>query len=289
MIRFGNVKVSESFAGEERILTYLRWNAHFGEIGLIADWKDIQRDIPPGLQNRRTANCTALDHVELVRVDKADFLALLGISPTLKQHVLDAARALLLKPAPSNVPRQQPNSAIYRQFTEQGLHNAQKLLVLDLEACTRCDECTRACADTHQDLPRFVREGLRFDKWLVASACRSCTDPVCMIGCPVDAIHRKGGAKEIIIENHCIGCGLCANNCPYGNINMAPYEAGRQKREGRTLPVVKSRATMCDLCHDLVDEGKHEEVSCVHACPHNAAFRMSGEELLQKLLPPRPA
>ena len=40
--------------------------------------------------------------------------------------------------------------------------NAQSLLVLDLEKCTRCDECTRACSDSHNGVTRLIREGLRF-------------------------------------------------------------------------------------------------------------------------------
>jgi Fe-S-cluster-containing hydrogenase component 2 len=40
-----------------------------------------------------------------------------------------------------------------------------------------------------------------------------------MIGCPVGSIHR-GDNREMVIENWCIGCGLCATNCPYGSIQM---------------------------------------------------------------------
>jgi len=36
-------------------------------------------------------------------------------------------------------------------------------------------------------------------------------------------------------------------------------------------------ATTCDLCRDLV--GPDDDPSCVYACPHDAAFRMSGPEL----------
>ena len=95
--------------------------------------------------------------------------------------------------------------------------------MLDLERCTRCDECVKACADAHDGVTRLVREGLRFDKYLVATSCRQCRDPLCMVGCPVGSI-RRGNSLEIIIEDWCIGCGLCANNCPYGNINMHPFE-----------------------------------------------------------------
>ena len=58
------------------------------------------------------------------------------------------------------------------RFLAQGLMEAQSLLVLDLENCTRCDACVRACADAHDGVTRLIREGLRFDKFLVATSCR---------------------------------------------------------------------------------------------------------------------
>ena len=74
-----------------------------------------------------------------------------------------------------------------------------------------------ACADAHDGVTRLIREGLRFDKYLVATSCRQCRDPLCMVGCPVGSIRRRN-SLEVIIEDWCIGCGLCAKNCPYGNI-----------------------------------------------------------------------
>jgi Fe-S-cluster-containing hydrogenase component 2 len=44
---------------------------------------------------------------------------------------------------------------------------------------------------------------------------------------------------------------------------------------GRKVAVVQQKATMCDLCADL--DG---QPSCVYACPHDAAHRMTGKELL---------
>jgi Fe-S-cluster-containing hydrogenase component 2 len=181
---------------------------------------------------------------------------------------------------PAAIPNPQspiPNqnlAPLRREFVDQGLYNSQRLLVLDLEACTRCDECTKACSDTHQGITRLIRDGLRIDKWLVASSCRSCSDPYCLVGCPVDAIHRDGQGKQIQIESHCIGCGLCANNCPYGNINMHPRQKGN---------MLQHTATTCDLCSSIVGPANWREVSCVFACPHNAAFRMTGDDLWHEL------
>ena len=163
-------------------------------------------------------------------------------------------------------------------YLDQGLFHARSLLVLDLDKCTRCDECTKACADTHQGVTRLIREGLRFEHYLVATSCRSCLDPTCMVGCPVDAIHRTKH-REIRIEDWCVGCGLCARSCPYGNIHMAAVPGG-----GRAEPAYK--ATTCDLCTDLSPDA---DPSCVYACPHDAAHRMNGRELLKAVTADRAA
>jgi Fe-S-cluster-containing dehydrogenase component len=210
--------------------------------------------------------------VELVRIRGEDFRALVREFPAARDHLVAEARRLLDR----DRSRSAQADENLEGFLENGLYSAQKLLVLDLESCTRCDECTRACSDTHDGITRLIREGLRFENFLVASSCRSCLDPYCLVGCPVDAIHRKPrenhpGAVEIVIEDHCIGCGLCSTNCPYGNISM--HAASRSGEADRRV------ATTCDLCRDLV--GPDDDPSCVYACPHDAAFRMSGQDLLK--------
>ena len=161
-------------------------------------------------------------------------------------------------------------------FLTQGLMEAQSLLVMDLQRCTRCDACVRACADAHDGVTRLIREGQRFDKYLVATSCRHCRDPLCMVGCPVGSIRRRN-SLEVIIENWCIGCGLCAKNCPYGNINMHPFTVMENDpmNAGRQMAVVKQKATSCDLCTDLA------EPSCVYACPHDAAHRVEPNEFFR--------
>ena len=63
----------------------------------------------------------------------------------------------------------------------------------------------------------------------------------------------EGLNQQIVIEDHCIGCGLCASNCPYGNINMVPneqlkVEAPDPDRPGRTAWVYQDKAATCDRC-----------------------------------------
>jgi len=217
----------------------------------------------PFQAGRRTATCTALDFVQLVRMKADDFARMLEEFPEVEAGVTEVARSRRQMDA-QTLNRVQTVSM--GDFLKQELMQGQNLLLLDLERCTRCDECTKACAATHQDnVTRLIREGLRFDKYLVATSCRACMDPLCMTRCPVGSIRRKE-SLDIVIEDWCIGCSNCAVDCPYGNINivdLASFEGGRrQKAEARP------KAVVCDLCVE------YPEPNCVRACPHGAAIRV---------------
>jgi CRP-like cAMP-binding protein/Fe-S-cluster-containing hydrogenase component 2 len=263
LVRLGFVKVAETYPGGELVLAYLSRGDYFGEIGLLGG-------------GVRTATCTALDHVEVVRIAGEDFRRMMKEFPQVRANVEGVARE-----------RQQQNRehfAIVRSvplddFLAQGLMEAQSLLVLDLERCTRCDACVRACADAHDGITRLVREGLHFDKYLVATSCRQCRDPLCMVGCPVGSIRRRN-SLEVIIEDWCIGCGLCARNCPYGNINLHPFQVTLEDTQapGGKTAVVKQKATSCDLCTE------HKEPRCVYACPHDAAHRVEPRKFFEGLM-----
>jgi CRP-like cAMP-binding protein/Fe-S-cluster-containing dehydrogenase component len=272
LVRVGFVKVSQTQrGGGEHVVNYVGPGGYIGEIGLMSHLSEIQAVAPPGV---RTATCTALDHVDLVRITGDDFRQILDQFPEVRAQIVRLAVERLEE---NERLRQRVETVPLGEFLRQGLQEAQSLLVLDLEKCTRCDECTKACADAHDGVTRLIREGLRFDKYLVASSCRSCLDPYCMVGCPVGSIRRRN-SREIIIEDWCIGCGKCAENCPYGNINMHPFEARVPSPDGggKTMAVVQQKATMCDLCTEL--DG---QPSCVYACPHDAAHRMKGVELME--------
>ncbi|HUI25852.1 MAG TPA: cyclic nucleotide-binding domain-containing protein [Candidatus Kryptonia bacterium] len=251
LIRLGFVKVSQHHPGGELVLSYLGRGQYFGEMGLLA-------------ARTRTSTCTALDHVELVRIGKDDFDLMVARFPEIKQRLATEADARqrasrLMAEAAPEVPLD--------HFLEQGLMDAQNVLLIDLDKCTRCDECVRACAAAHDGVTRLLREGLRYDKYLVATSCRQCTDPLCMIGCPVGSIRRRE-TLEIIIEDWCIGCGKCANQCPYGNINMHEFPAAGSSATNPEPPSPEKKALTCDLCLGL------SEPSCVYACPHDAAIRV---------------
>ncbi len=268
IVSLGFVKVSQRLGESERVLRYLGPGNSFGEIALLSKLEEVRQLNPGTFDGKRTATCSALDHVELFKITATDFLELVGRFSELKESFIAIAKQY------AQHDRQQlkiKHNDWDRDFVEQGLYGAQNLLAIDLERCTRCDECTKACADTHQGVTRLIRDGMRFDRFLIAGSCRSCVDPYCMVGCPVDAIHRNGDTLQIQIEDYCIGCGLCAENCPYGNINMHEFKR-RDPKTGQK--VAQQRATTCDMCMDV---GGYP--SCVRACPHDAAYRVDSNGL----------
>jgi Fe-S-cluster-containing hydrogenase component 2/CRP-like cAMP-binding protein len=210
----------------------------------------------------RLANASGLDSFEVVRVP-ADAVARLAESNA--QALAAATKAARALEAVA-FSRSATEQAMVDETVSLNLYNSQNVLLIDLDRCTRCDECVRACSDAHDGVARFTRDGPRVGRYLVTMACRSCTDPKCMVGCPVGSIRRED-SLEIKIEDWCIGCERCANQCPFGNINMVELAALRKPpppREGVAL-----RATVCDLC------AGYDGPNCVYACPHDAAIRVA--------------
>jgi len=264
LIRSGVVRVSQHMPGGEIVRGYLSRGDYFGEIGLLQAGK-------------RSATCVALDAVDVVRITANEFNLMLEKFPDVRAQLKAMADVRL----ESDTARTIPSGFSLSDFLDQGLFEAQNLLLIDLDNCTRCDACVRACANAHDGVSRLVRDGLRYDHYLVATACRSCRDPLCMTQCPVGSIRRKENL-EILIEDWCIGCGKCAELCPYGNINMHPLEVVKEVRtevksaQPGVAPKVKIekkkttayKANTCDLCTQL------STPSCVYACPHDAAKRV---------------
>jgi CRP-like cAMP-binding protein/Fe-S-cluster-containing hydrogenase component 2 len=263
LIRSGMVRVSQNLPGGEIVRTYLSRGDYFGEIGLLRSIK-------------RTATCAALDSADVVKIPASEFSLMLEKFPDVRAQLEPVAAARLA----ADQSRMVPAGIRLDDFLNQGLFEAQNLLLIDLDNCTRCDACVRACAKAHEGVSRLLRDGLRYDHFLVATACRSCRDPLCMTQCPVGSIRRKENL-EIIIEDWCIGCGKCAELCPYGNINMHPLETIKEvkteiKGKEGAPPQVKIekkkmttyKANTCDLCTQL------SVPSCVYACPHDAAKRV---------------
>jgi Fe-S-cluster-containing hydrogenase component 2 len=176
----------------------------------------------------------------------------------------------------------------------EGLGEATNVLIIDEALCIGCDNCEKACAETHAGLSRLDRKaGNSFAQIHVPTACRHCEQPHCMKDCPPNAIHRSTDG-EVFIDQSCIGCGNCQVNCPYGVIKLA-YEPppkpglfawmlfGRGSGPGEEADYTPTRASgekgkkavKCDACVEVANGP-----ACVKACPTGAALRIGPEQFI---------
>jgi Fe-S-cluster-containing dehydrogenase component/CRP-like cAMP-binding protein len=151
------------------------------------------------------------------------------------------------------------------------VNNGRQAMVIDLKTCTECNKCVAACEAAHDGNARFDRTGVTHGPLLFTQACMHCADPICMIGCPTGAMTRDEATGTVIIDEPlCIGCGICASNCPYDSLRMVTIhneygEAYRNEKSGEPL----RKATKCDSC-SRISAGP----ACVRSCPSEAIVRI---------------
>jgi CRP-like cAMP-binding protein/Fe-S-cluster-containing hydrogenase component 2/thioredoxin reductase len=288
VIRQGSMVVAKDVGGKPVFLSYLPAGCYVGEMALLDG-------------GRRTATVRAAIKSEVIRLDGLAFRRLLERKP-----------ALLARAKQDMAGRQALNdfveakkasfggvvdlySSVASFLVENGIGEATDVLLIDEKLCVGCDNCERACADSHEGLSRLNREaGKTFAHLHVPTSCRHCEHPHCMADCPPNAIHR-GPDGEVFIDDSCIGCGNCQRNCPYGVIRMekvppkkppllawllaglgpGPGEPPKKWIDSHASPETPKRAVKCDMCAGI-DGGP----ACVRACPTGAAIRVAPEEFL---------
>lgn len=253
MVRAGFARVSARLGNGERTLTYLGAGDVYGLEEIYRSWRDKDADVV------METSLTALGYVDLLRIPRQVLEEY--VFPTMeppKQRLADLASAEISSDALKEW-------AVGRRYI-----NGTRAMLIDLNRCTRCDDCVRACASTHGGNPRFIRHGATFDHWMVANSCMHCADPVCMIGCPTGAIHRSMLDGSVVVnDDTCIGCGTCAASCPYDNIRLVQVAnlQGEPLVDGEHKPILK--ATKCDFC-----SSNPGGPACQRACPHDALRRV---------------
>ncbi|MCA9317243.1 MAG: 4Fe-4S dicluster domain-containing protein, partial [Planctomycetes bacterium] len=256
----GFVRVVRRRDGTERWADYLRPGDTFG---------GPQRDTAAGAFLRYEAASVA----EVFLIDRDDLQDLAGAHPDLAHAFERPAR------------REDARGAEPAQRGLTGALQAHQLLVIDTRLCVDCDNCVDACERRH-GMPRLDRRGTATidGPWQVPTSCYHCVDPLCLY-CSVDGIVREPSGEIRIVEENCIGCGQCAERCPYDNIFMVAREPQRRSllewlvpkpvrrlfgvRDGRViLEDHEQLAVKCDLCH-----GYGDGPACVRSCPTGAAQR----------------
>ena len=267
LIRAGFARLSQKFGHGHRTLNYLGGGQSYGLQEIAHNWRQKAEEPIPLQYTLRVIGYT---HILIVPTAVLESVVL----PTVPADQLPP----LIEPAVPEEEKQPDIDAsakigpdMLEFLAENRFFNGTATMVIDLDRCTRCDDCVRACASTHDNNPRFLRSGPINGRIMVANACMHCADPVCMIGCPTGAIHRDAfGGQVVINQSTCIGCNTCANNCPYEAIRMVEIrnEDGEIMIDKEMKPIIK--ATKCDLCVE-----QNGGPACERACPHGALKRIN--------------
>jgi Fe-S-cluster-containing dehydrogenase component/CRP-like cAMP-binding protein len=190
-----------------------------------------------------------------------------------------------------------------------GIIDGTNLLVMDMDLCIRCGNCSMACHKVHGQ-SRLLRRGIHIARpvkpngravqhVLAPSVCLHCQDPECLTGCPTGAIARFDEGYIDIDRKTCIGCADCATQCPYNAISMVPRKKAPAQplgvlgtlkswlslaRPKKPEPVTATDdllAIKCNLCENtrLNPEGaKTAAYSCQENCPTGALVRVNPVE-----------
>ncbi len=275
LIRSGSVSVSRRIGGRDIVTSYVAAGNYVGEMGLVGE-------------TRRSATVKATVATESVFLSAEVFQTMLLRNTGLRERIQTKVKErisenLRMEAAPDA-------GDLISFLMQQGLGEATDVLLIDESLCIGCDNCEKACGETHGGTSRLDRAaGPSYAQVHVPTSCRHCEDPHCMKDCPPDAIRRAPNG-EVFIEDSCIGCGNCERNCPYGVIQMASGKedapgllswlltgrgAAPGERQSVNGPDAIKKAVKCDMCKDLSGGP-----ACVRACPTGAALRMSPAEFV---------
>ena len=290
VIRSGSAVVEKIIGGKPVFLSYLPAGSYVGEMALLGGTK-------------RTATVRTAIKCEVIKLHGIAFRNLMAKNPKLNARLTSDMGARqdvnsfieAKKNGFSSVVDMYSNVANF--LIENGIGEATDVLLIDENLCVGCDNCEKACADSHDGLSRLDREaGRTYAHLHVPTSCRHCEHPHCMADCPPNAIHR-GPDGEVFIDDTCIGCGNCQRHCPYGVIRMdatppkkpsllnwlffgagpGPGEPSKKWAYANADPKVEKakKAIKCDMC-----AGISGGPACVRACPTGAAIRVGPEKLL---------
>ncbi|GCE26525.1 hypothetical protein KDA_20090 [Dictyobacter alpinus] len=309
----GFVKVARKTGRQEqpeRVIAYRQRGDYFvGGLDMLGD--------------QRAVTVSAITRVTVAEFSRAQLKNLLVKYPVFKQRlqqrltlyqaaktaahsaVFEPLDQVELKQMAANLHSEVEARAGLHALVSDGVVEGTDVLVIDLDKCIHCNECEEACERRH-GRSRMNREGMVVGNMSIVTACRQCQDPVCML-CSRAGIARKPSG-EVYITESCIGCGICAERCPYDNISIVSldddneaqpqswqrfsriFSKGFGKERGKQrqpLPMAqvatsgplqfddpiedirKKIAIKCDLC------AGYNNQACVQACPTGAAIRVN--------------
>ena len=189
---------------DERIIAYRQSGDYFaGGLDLLGDG--------------RPASVTAITRVGVAEIPRAALYAVLARYPEANQRFTAqlqqyrdaavAAQTSILDPLTSHganiankpLAADADVRASLQSLIGGGVIEGTEVLVIDLDKCVHCNECEEACARRHGH-SRMNRKGMVVGNMSIATACRQCQDPVCLL-CSRAGIARLPSGEVYITES----------------------------------------------------------------------------------------
>lgn len=294
LIRRGTAEIYKKHEGVEEQIDSLRAGSTLGEIAVLH----------PG--RKRTATARAGVDCETVRFPLDMMFSVVESEREVREYLELREQESIIADA-----RRQHGRGTMMWLQKAGGKEATDLLMIDETLCVRCDNCEKACAETHGGVSRLNREaGATYmtsagSALHLPTACQHCENPKCMTDCPPDALNRDPNGEVWINDETCIGCGNCEAYCPYDVIKMAKVDndpgpgllmrllfprravketdaASVPAEEGGAASVKK--AVKCDLCRELpAKKSGAPRAACVASCPTGAIVRIDPGEYVDEI------
>jgi len=284
--RAGFLKVSRKAGQSELVLQYFREGDVFGVTAAL-------------FEQPQSATVSANTRSEVIVIPGAAVQKLLNGNPSLRRALVKDAKRneeILQKQSAEGLGKPSLKSTMGMTTTmaismegllDQGIIQGHELLVINTAICTNCNNCVDACERRHGH-SRLERRRLQMGNLLFPTACRHCEDPVCLL-CSVNGIVRTPDGEITIVNDNCIGCGACAERCPYGNIQMHDRDPESKsifsrfslldffkKEEGEEETAPQRLTVKCNLC------AGYDDYACVRGCPVGAAMRVDPVEQFRR-------
>ena len=137
-----------------------------------------------------------------------------------------------------------------------------KRLLIDLDICSKCDECGMLCSYIQHPANNGITTLREFAHFAVV--CRRCDDAPCVASCPWEALELEPTNMLKRYMMRCTSCKNCSRACPFGVIYP------------ETIPFVISR---CDYC---IGRLRDDEVPiCLQSCAHGGIQYGEFEEKIE--------